>query len=164
MTVTSDLDGVDLRRAFSGFPSGVVALCAEWLGERIGMAASTFVPVSLDPPLVAVCIQKTSTTWPKLRSAETLGISVLGEEHAAAARALAGKGRDRFDGLVTSRRTTGAIFVEGAAVFIESRITQEVDAGDHLIVVLSVDWLHAPEGIDPIVFHRSVFRRLDKTS
>ena len=72
------VDKASLREAFGHFPSGVVAVCADVDGERIGMAASTFVPVSLEPPLVAFCVQNTSTTWPKLADLEHVGISVLG--------------------------------------------------------------------------------------
>ena len=59
-------DSTALRQAFGHIPSGVVAVCGYTGSERIGMAVSTFVPVSLDPPLVAFCVQTTSTTWPRL--------------------------------------------------------------------------------------------------
>ena len=63
-----------LRRAFSCFPSGVVAVCAHEGGSAfLGMAASSFSTVSLDPPLVSVCVQNTSTTWPRLRARATVG-------------------------------------------------------------------------------------------
>ena len=57
-----------LREAFSHFPSGMIAIAAERAGERLGMAASTFVAVSLDPPLVSFCVQNSSETWPKLEN------------------------------------------------------------------------------------------------
>ena len=75
----NDLSPTSLREAFGHFPSGVIAIAAEVDGVRVGLAASTFVPVSLDPPLVSFCVQNTSETWPKLRSLSHLGISVLGE-------------------------------------------------------------------------------------
>lgn len=162
MTVAPGIDGRALRDAFGRFPSGVVALCSVTDGDRVGMAASTFVPVSLDPPLVAVCIQKTSTTWPKLRNAGALGISILGEGHGLAARTLSIKSGDRFEGIATFGRDSGALLVEGASLLLESRIVNEVDAGDHLIAVLSIDWLGiAEDDTPPIIFHRSSFHRLE---
>ena len=97
----TDLSPTTLREAFGHFPSGVIAIAAEVDGTRVGLAASTFVPVSLDPPLVSFCVQNTSETWPKLKDLPYLGISVLGEAHDDAARTLAAKTGDRFAGLET---------------------------------------------------------------
>ncbi len=133
-----DLSPSSLREAFGHFPSGVIAIAAEVDGTRVGLAASTFVPVSLDPPLVSFCVQNTSTTWPRLAGAPSLGISVLGESHDAAARTLAAKTGDRFAGLDTASTERGAVFVEGTSVWLESSVEQLVPAGDHTIVVLRV--------------------------
>src|SRR6202162_5362608 len=97
-----------LREAFGHFPTGVIAIAAEVGSTRVGLAASTFVPVSLEPPLVSFCVQNTSTTWPKLRDVRALGISVLGESHDEAARRLAAKTGDRFADLETVSNTRGA--------------------------------------------------------
>lgn len=70
--------GDQLRRAFGCFPSGIT-VCALVDGTPVGMAASSFTSVSLAPPLVSVCIQHTSTTWPVLRNRPRLGLSVLAE-------------------------------------------------------------------------------------
>nr|BAD83685.1 NADH-FMN oxidoreductase [Mycolicibacterium phlei] len=155
-----DLSPSTLREAFGHFPSGVIAIAAEVEGVRVGLAASTFVPVSLDPPLVSFCVQNTSETWPKLRDLPALGISVLGEAHDVAARTLAAKTGDRFAGLETVSRDSGALFIEGTSVWLESSVEQLVPAGDHTIVILRVlDITMNPE-VAPIVFHRSTFRRL----
>src|SRR5918996_3296384 len=90
----ADLSPTTLREAFGHFPSGVIAIAAEVDGTRVGLAASTFVPVSLEPPLVSFCVQNTSETWPRLKDVARLGISVLGEAHDDAARALAAKTGD----------------------------------------------------------------------
>jgi flavin reductase (DIM6/NTAB) family NADH-FMN oxidoreductase RutF len=72
MTAASPLQTVQgdtalLRSVFGCFPSGVTAVCAEVDGALIGMAASSFTSVSLSPPLVSVCVQNSSKTWPVLR-------------------------------------------------------------------------------------------------
>src|SRR6185295_6639944 len=131
----SDLSPTSLREAFGHFPAGVIAIAAEVDGIRVGLAASTFVPVSLDPPLVSFCVQNTSETWPKLKPLPSLGISVLGEAHDEAARTLAAKTGDRFAGLETVSRESGAVFVAGTSVWLESAIEQLVPAGDHTIVI-----------------------------
>ena len=156
----NDLSPTSLREAFGHFPCGVIAIAAEVDGIRVGLAASTFVPVSLDPPLVSFCVQNTSETWPKLRSLPQLGISVLGESHDDAVRALAAKTGDRFAGLDTVSRESGAVFVEGTSVWLESAIEQLIPAGDHTIVILRVSDITVHPDVPPIVFHRSTFRRL----
>jgi flavin reductase (DIM6/NTAB) family NADH-FMN oxidoreductase RutF len=156
----TDLSPTSLREAFGHFPSGVIAIAAEVDGTRVGLAASTFVPVSLEPPLVAFCVQNSSTTWPKLKDLPSLGISVLGEAHDTAARTLAAKTGDRFAGLQTESRDSGAVFIHGTSVWLESSIEQLVPAGDHTIVVLRVSNVFVNDEVAPIVFHRSAFRKL----
>ena len=162
----SGLGGVDLRRAFGCVPSGVVAICAGVGSERIGMVVSTFVPVSLDPPLAAVCVQNTSMTWSRLAQRPRLGVSVLADVHAHAARSLSTKDGDRFAGISTETRDSGALFVAGCSVWMDVSVHQQIPAGDHDIVVLRIRELHLNDGSDltlePIVFHRSSFRVLAK--
>lgn len=160
MSSPSKLTPSSLREAFGHFPSGVIAVAAEVGGERVGLAASTFVAVSLEPPLVSFCVQNASATWPKLRSVPALGISVLGEAHDVAARTLAAKTGDRFAGLETVSTAGGAVFIKGTGVWLETTVEQLVPAGDHTIVVLRVSDLTIDPAIAPIVFHRSEFRRL----
>ncbi|MDZ4233239.1 MAG: flavin reductase family protein [Dietzia sp.] len=162
MTTATDLKNSRmLRDVFGHFPSGVVAICAELDGELVGMAASTFVPVSLDPPLVAFCVQTQSATWPRLRGVAHLGISLLGEAHDTAARVLAARSGDRFSGLTTSSSEGGAVFIASTGVWVDTSVVQEVPAGDHAIVVLAVHSVTVHNESPPIVFHRSVFRRLN---
>lgn len=156
----ANLSPSSLREAFGHFPSGVIAIAAEVDGTRVGLAASTFVPVSLDPPLVSFCVQNSSSTWPKLKDLPYLGISVLGESHDDAARTLAAKTGDRFAGLETVSTSNGAVFIQGTSVWVESAIEQLVPAGDHTIVVLRVNDITVHADVAPIVFHRSTFRRL----
>jgi flavin reductase (DIM6/NTAB) family NADH-FMN oxidoreductase RutF len=160
VNATNRLTPSSLREAFGHVPSGVVAIAAEVQGVRVGLAASTFVPVSLEPPLVSFCVQNTSTTWPKLKDLPMLGISVLGEAHDEAARTLAAKTGDRFAGMETVSNDSGAVFIKGTGLWLESAIEQLVPAGDHTIVVLRVNEVKVDAGVAPIVFHRSVFRRL----
>jgi flavin reductase (DIM6/NTAB) family NADH-FMN oxidoreductase RutF len=156
----SNLTPSSLREAFGHFPTGVVAIAAQVDWVREGLAASTFVPVSLEPPLVSFCVQNTSTTWPKLKGLPMLGISVLGEAHDEAVRTLAAKTGYRFAGLETVSYTSGAVFIKGTGLWLESAIEQLIPAGDHTIVVLRVNEVTVDAEVAPIVFHRSTLRRL----
>src|SRR3954449_6308888 len=93
------LDPATLRRALGAFPSGVVAVAAQVDGTCVGMAASSFTSVSLEPALVSFSIAKSSATWPALRRAPRLGVSVLADHHDQVCRQLAGPASQRFEGL-----------------------------------------------------------------
>ncbi|MDH2414161.1 flavin reductase family protein [Nocardioides sp. CER19] len=156
-----DLDPVQLRQAFGVFPSGVVAVAAEVDGHLLGLAASSFTSVSLDPPLVSFSVANTSKTWPDLRRARRLGVTVLADHHGGVARQLAGPVADRFTRLDVGVSGDGAVTLTDGLARFDTSIYREVEAGDHTIVLLE---LHAADHVDhslPLVFHRSGFGRLD---
>jgi flavin reductase (DIM6/NTAB) family NADH-FMN oxidoreductase RutF len=154
-------DPLRLRRVFSAFPSGVTALAAIVRGRPAGMAANSFTSVLLVPPLAAVCAANASTTWPALRSATRIGVSVLAADQEQQCRQLAARGGDRFAGLSWRTTDSGAILLDGASAWLECSIVQEVAAGDHCIVVLAIHELDADHEVAPLVFHGSQFRRLE---
>ncbi|OJY53572.1 flavin reductase family protein [Pseudonocardia sp. 73-21] len=151
--------GEQLRTAFGCFPSGVTAVCADVNGTPVGLAASSFTSVSVEPPLVSVCMQHTSTTWPVLRNRSRLGLSVLAEGHDDICARLARKTGDRFAG-TDWVADDGAVFVHGATLWLSCTIHTEVPAGDHDIVLLHVLGIRADTTAAPLVFHGSRFRRL----
>ncbi|MFT4087701.1 MAG: flavin reductase family protein [Gordonia sp. (in: high G+C Gram-positive bacteria)] len=127
------------------------------------MAASSFTSVSLDPPLVSVCVARTSTTWPMLITATRIGLSVLADSRLSLARALAAKVGDRFADVRWERTPGGAVFVHGSTLWLECAIHDVVPAGDHDIVLLRVEHLQSSPDIAPMVFHGSTFRSLAPT-
>jgi flavin reductase (DIM6/NTAB) family NADH-FMN oxidoreductase RutF len=158
--VDEQFDQALLRQAFGCFPSGVTAFCGLLDGMAEGMAASSFTSVSLDPPLVSVCVAKTSTTWPKLATLDRLGLSVLADDHAPVARSLSSKSGDRFSGVDWESSAGGAVFVHGSTLWLECAPFKRVDAGDHEIVVLQILALAMYPDVAPMVFHASSFRQL----
>lgn len=159
--VAFDEDPMALRTTFALFPSGVAALSAVVDGEPVVLVASSFqVGISMDPPLVLFAVQHTSSSWPKLRTNDRIGVSVLGEAHDLAARQLASKAGDRFAGLETTTLDSGAHFLHGAPVWIEASIHSEVPAGDHDVVLLQVHAMGTAPDTEPLVWHSSGFRTL----
>jgi flavin reductase (DIM6/NTAB) family NADH-FMN oxidoreductase RutF len=154
------LDQAALRRLYGCFPSGVVAVCARGPEGPVGLAASSFTSVSMDPPLVSFCIQNTSTTWPKLADLPRLGVSVLGSAHSAACLQLSRKTGDRFVGLAITETADGAVFVDGSPAQLDCSVEDLVPAGDHQIVLLRVHAARALPEDEPLVFHASAFREL----
>lgn len=127
MNSLSDIrEDADLRRVFGRFPTGVTALCGLVEGRPVGMTASAFAAISLQPALVSVCIKQGSTTWRQLRTRERIGISFLGHGHAAAARQLAQRSDNRFSGLDYEVTADGALFLANATAWLECSVETEI--------------------------------------
>ncbi|MFJ9693946.1 flavin reductase family protein [Kitasatospora sp. NPDC101183] len=153
-------DPAVLRQAFGAYPTGVVALGALLDGEPVGLAVSSFVSISLDPPMVAVSVARTSTTWPRLAEAPVLGLSVLSLGQGPLCRRLASRTGDRFAG--TDWRTTPeeAVLIHDAALWLTARVNAVYDGGDHEIVLMELLTARLFPGVEPLVFHTSQFREL----
>jgi len=165
-TTNQDLDPARLREAFGIFPTGVVAVAAEVDGRLIGLAASSFTSVSLEPPLVSINLAISSKTWPDLRRAAHVGVTILAEHHGDVCRQLAGAVEHRFDGVPVRVNDDGAVLLEEGLARFDCSIYDEVEAGDHVLVLLRLHGVEhdAEEQLpaSPLVFHRSSFGRLSR--
>lgn len=161
-TAPQTLDQRTLRDAFGAFPSGVVAVAASVKGQLVGIAASSFTSVSIDPALVSVSVATTSSTWPLLREADHLGVSVLADHHDAICRQLAGPRELRFDGLPFTVTGNGAVLLREGVATYDCTVHDEIEAGDHVIVLLALHEVGTGDGEHPLVFHRSGFARLHR--
>lgn len=151
------LDSVELRRAFTLYPRGVMAVAAEVGGKTSGLAVSAFVSLSLDPALMIICIDKTSTTWPIISQAERIGVSVICEEDAWLGRQLGARGVDRFSGVDLRKSSGGALLLENAVATFTTSIFQELPGGDHTIVVLAVHDYELNPDRAPLVWYDTSF-------
>lgn len=153
-------DPMALRRAFGCFPSGVTAVCAMVDGEPIGMAASSFTSVSVEPALVSLCFQSSSGTWQRLRKLDRVGISVLAQGQDDVCMTLARPADNRFASVAWDHSEGGAVFVRGATAWLDCSLYAEIPAGDHAVAMLEIKGLQANPSAAPLVFHGSKFRRL----
>jgi flavin reductase (DIM6/NTAB) family NADH-FMN oxidoreductase RutF len=160
MTMQSALEPLRLRRVFGSFPTGVTVIAGVVDGVPAGLAANSFVSVSLDPPIVSVCLARTSGTWPILRRAPRIGVSVLGAHQEHIGRQLSARGVDRFAALRWRTSPDGAVLLDGASAWLDCAVEREIPAGDHDIVLLRVHDLDADPAVAPLVFHGSRYRRL----
>ncbi|MET0952043.1 MAG: flavin reductase family protein [Aeromicrobium sp.] len=165
MTITfptnQDLDPGRLREAFGSFPTGVVAVAAEVDGQLLGLAASSFTSVSLDPPLVSINLATSSKTWPDLRRATHLGLTVLADHHGPLCRQLAGSVDERFADVAHTVTPEGAVLIDDGLAKFDTTVYREVDAGDHVLVLLELHAVdHGSRSLSPLVFHRSRFGSL----
>lgn len=132
------LDPDDFRNAVSQFATGVVVVAGIENGSLVGFAAQSFVSLSLDPPLVLFCPQKSSTSWPRIRCGQNYGINILGAEHQEISEAFAVVGAVPDVAWSPSQQSRVPILEESIA-FLDCSYSSEHSAGDHTIVISTVN-------------------------
>jgi 3-hydroxy-9,10-secoandrosta-1,3,5(10)-triene-9,17-dione monooxygenase reductase component len=151
------LDSAHFRRVFACLPTGVTVITAYSAGTPVGMAANSVTSVSLDPLLVLFCPARSSETWPVIRDVGAFCINIMAGHHEDTTRRFAAKGVDRFAEVRWTDRDSGPA-LDDAAAWIECRLTDEHDAGDHTIVVARVVAIEAgEESADALIFHRGAY-------
>jgi len=151
------VDEDEFRRVLGNFASGVTVVTAPGTPPA-GFACQSFSSLSLDPPLVAFMVGRTSTTWPRIAQAGVFCVNVLSADQGELCRAFAARGADKFAG-VTHEPTpvSGSPRLAGTLAWIDCTIHAVHTGGDHLIVVGRVDALGTGEGETPLLFHRGRF-------
>jgi flavin reductase (DIM6/NTAB) family NADH-FMN oxidoreductase RutF len=154
------IDPALFRSVLSRFASGVTVITSrDANGTDYGMTVSAFSSLSLDPPLVLVCIDESATWHAVLPEAVHFNVHVLGIEQEAISRRFAGDRADRFADVSHARGENGVIQLHGVLALLECRITARHAGGDHTIVVGEVERAHADDG-DPLVYFRGGYQRL----
>ena len=154
------VDHGSFRLALSQFATGVtVVLTRDAGGAPAGLTVSSFTSVSLDPPLVLVCVDLESDAHEAMARAAGFTVSVLAESQEDVSRRFAWRGPDKFAGFVLEHAPSGALLVPGAVAHIECRTAAAYPGGDHTIFVGEVASLRAASG-RPLVYHRGGYRRL----
>lgn len=124
------------RESLARFASGVTVVTAQLDEQRIGFTATAFTSVSLDPPLVLVCVAKQGRPHGALARADVFGVSVLAESQGWIAARFASRGVDRFVGVAVCQLSpAGPPLIGGALVQLVCRAHTRVDAGDHTVLV-----------------------------
>lgn len=131
----------------------VVTVGAE--GTLHGMTASSFASVSLEPPLILVCLDKASRTLSLLLKTKTFAVNVLSSDQEDIARMFATTGDKTFERWPHVVGTAGAPLLEGCIAWIECELERSEDAGDHEIVIGRVQECRTAEGLPLIYFDRT---------
>jgi flavin reductase len=158
------LNSSEFRRAMGRFATGVTVVTVDLQGEVHGMTANAFASVSLDPPLVLVCVDHTTRTHAHLHAKKRFGINVLCENQRAISEYYARPERDeehaeaaagaRFD-----RTKHGTPTLHGALAYLECRLHSAHPAGDHTIFIAEVEDVVVREG-EPLLFFRGKYRKV----
>lgn len=147
----SPTDPAHFRKVLGQLPTGVVAVCADHPEGPVGMACNSFTSVSLNPALVSFSAAATSTTWPRVRECGRFCVNVLAAHHSTVSQRFSLRGEDRFEGLGLHRRLAGP-GLDDAVAWIDCEIEDEVEAGDHVIVLARVLALEARPGAEALLF------------
>jgi flavin reductase (DIM6/NTAB) family NADH-FMN oxidoreductase RutF len=146
-----------MRDVLGHFASGVTVVTAIGPEGPIGFTCQSFSSLSLDPPLVAFCPSRTSTTWPQLRDVGRFCVNVLAEEQSELSQAFARSGTDKYAGITWTPSPYGCPVLDGVVAWIDSEVWAEYEGGDHTIVVGRVLDLGADPDRNPLVFHRGSY-------
>lgn len=152
------MDPQRFREVMSNFPSGVVVLTAFGEdGRPRGLTVSAFCAVSLHPPLVLVCIDKTSNTLPAVQQTGGFTANILAAGRETLARRMATKLSDKFDGLGWRRPESalgGPILEADSVAYAVCALRDTIEAGDHWVVIGQVTEGERRDGVAPMVFTR----------
>jgi flavin reductase len=157
-------DRAALRSVFGAFTTGITVVTARG-GAPLGMTASSFTSVSLDPPLALVCVDRKAAIHDVILRNQRFAVSVLSAHQQELATYFATHCRPRGEqefALVDSMPgpRTGAPVLSGALAWMECRLTAAHDGGDHSIFVGEVLDLGRSQGGDALIFHGGRFHRL----
>lgn len=148
-------------RLMGSFASGVTVVTSFGDdGVPRGFTASSFSSLSLDPPLCLVCIDRRSDSLPALESTRAFAVNVLADDQEELSRRFATKATDKFTGIAIERSPiTGAPILDNVMAWVDCRLREMLEGGDHLILVGEIVNGDVRE-VDPLLYFRGQYRRL----
>jgi flavin reductase (DIM6/NTAB) family NADH-FMN oxidoreductase RutF len=160
--VQERFSATDFRSALGAFPTGVTVITTRGEDHLYGMTANAFSSLSLDPPLILVCVI-TGTEGQRVISGNgVFAVNILRDDQEAISRFFASRDRprglDAFRDVPHRVGVTGAPLIEGAAAYLDCRLHAEHEAGDHIIFVGEVMALGTEDNAEPLVFHGGRYR------
>jgi flavin reductase (DIM6/NTAB) family NADH-FMN oxidoreductase RutF len=153
------IDDAQFKHALSHFASGVTIVTTEHEGTDYGLTVASFASLSLSPPLVLVCISKSSSSHEPIAQSGKFGVSILGSDQEAVSGRFASRGGDKFAGLDVRRGTLGLPLVGNALATLECRVKDQVVGGDHSIFIGEVVDTQTREGA-PLLYFRAAYREM----
>ena len=157
------LDPDSFRSVLGRFASGVTVITArDAQGHDLGMTASAFCSVSLNPPLVQVCVDRTASMHDAIMTAERFGVSILAADQEALSRRFSQvDSSHRFDGIGYERGESGVVLLLDALAHLECTVHARHEAGDHTIIVGEVERAEARDA-RPLLYYRGGYAQLER--
>ncbi|REK07500.1 MAG: flavin reductase [Planctomycetota bacterium] len=154
------IDKADFRRALGHFAAAVTVVTSKLKsGEPAGITVTAFTSLSLEPPLVLICIDKRAKIHDHLEKDHFFAVNILNEDQEAVSRRFAASEGDQFREVGYTDGATGAPLIHDTVTSIECKIVDLLPGGDHTIVVGEVEGAHVREG-KPLVYFRGGYASL----
>lgn len=154
------INPTEFRAALSRFPSGVtVVTTKDATGKFHGITVSAFCSVSLDPPLILVCIEKTTGSHTAFEQSKSFVVNFLSSTQSALSEHFASQLSDKFAGLDVRYGMDGLPILDGCVANLECLLKNSYDGGDHTIFVGEVENAEIREG-EPLVYFYSDYRSI----
>jgi len=151
----------EFRAALGRFPSGVTVVTTKDSTERFhGITVSAFSSVSLEPPMILVCIEKTAGSHYAFRESEFFVVNILSEDKENLSNHFASPVPDKFYGIDYYLGIGGIPVLEAAFVTLECRLTYAHEGGDHTIFVGLVEKSTVKDE-NPLVYWHGNYRKLE---
>ncbi|MEL6127087.1 MAG: flavin reductase family protein [Pseudomonadota bacterium] len=153
-------DKAALRRALGTFATGVTIVTATAPdGTPAGFTANSFTSVSLEPPLLLVCLAHTAVSYRLFCETESFAVNVLEEGQEETAKRFATRGADKFEQTPWKPGTRGAPLIDGSLARFDCAMHARVEAGDHDILMGRVLGFSVHDGA-ALLYHQGAFRRI----
>jgi len=150
----------ELRRVMGHFATGVTVITTiSKEGEPFGLTANSFTSVSLDPPLVLICVDKKAESYPHFEESRVFTVNILNNEQEALSRRFAVSGGDKFRGVAYHPGFNGVPILDGALAYLECKLHSVADGGDHTVYVGEIEQAETIEG-KPLLFFRGGYRAI----
>jgi len=154
----------DFREAVGAFPTGINVITTRSQDAGYGLTANAFSSVSLDPPLVLICVGSSSQGCDVILQIGAFAVNVLSHDQEPLSRFFASKdrprGRDAFKDVPHSEAITGCPLLDGAAAHLDCRLDAAHEAGDHMIFIGAVVALNIDGDAKPLIFHGGQYAAL----
>jgi flavin reductase (DIM6/NTAB) family NADH-FMN oxidoreductase RutF len=150
----------EFREVMGHFTSGVTVITTQDDDEPLGTTASAVSSLSLEPPMLLVCLNLDSVTGQGITRSRAFGVNILQVGQEALAEHFARKGTDQFHGVDHALGAFGQPLLAGALAHLECRVTEEVTAATHTVFLAEVETAGAGTGT-PLAYFRGRFGRLD---
>ena len=152
-----EFSGVDFRNALGAFATGVTVITTQGVDHPFGMTANAFSSVSLDPPLVLICVISGTHGADTIERNGVFAVNILGSDHEPISRYFSAKDRPRgaeaFGEIPHSFAVTGSPILHGAAGYLDCRVHAMHEAGDHIVFIGEVVALGHDSEAKPLLFH-----------